>query len=80
MERWRRDRDAENEAEDYRAALITSTILNTIPRTKATQHKVYQPWDIFPNYNWHGTQQTMTPDQFLQAWQGYGDVKIVELN
>jgi hypothetical protein len=40
------------EREDYRTAIIASSILNTIPRTKKNRHKVFTPADIFPGYNW----------------------------
>jgi hypothetical protein len=46
--RW----EAEQESKDYRTAVITSNILNTIPRTKETKHKIFTPADIYPQYSW----------------------------
>ena len=61
--------EAEIEREDYRAALICSSILNTIPRTKKTKDKVYLPGDIFPSYDWGEKKKPPTAEELKQKFR-----------
>jgi hypothetical protein len=65
--------------EDYRTGIIASNILNTIPRTEKTKHKVFMPWDIFPQYNWQPEPEPVNIDQMIALTIAAGGT-VTEMN